>query len=134
MEVKSMGKRLLSVLLSFVLVLSLIPAAYAKPMTLVLEATGDTDQEFVYFIRTNAAYVDRTLKNVEVINEATYYSCTCGFTAIGYRSDEGVYEDTGWYQHWGRLDPSCGNYWYITWAGTNEFAFLSWRFCHYPAI
>ena len=57
--------------------------------------------------------MDRTLKNVEVINNATYYSCACGFTAIGYRSDEGVYEDTGWYQHWGRLDPSCGNYWYI---------------------
>lgn len=107
-----MRKKLLSVLLSFILLLSLIPAAYAKPMTLVLEATGDANQEFVYFIRTGTVYVDRTLKNVEVINDATHYWCGCGFEAIRYRSEEGVYEDTGWKEHWGRLELSCGRYSY----------------------
>lgn len=106
--------RTVPVLLSFVLLLSLIPAAYAKPMTVVLEAVGDTNKEFVYFIRVGTVYVDRTLKNVEVIKDATFYWCGCGFNAISYRSEEGVLEDTGWREHWGRLDTGCGSYSYIS--------------------
>ena len=78
MEAKSMKKRIFPVLLSFVLLCSLVTTAFAKPMTLVLEATGDTDKEFVLYIETDRVYADSTQANVEKV-EIMWDKCNCGF-------------------------------------------------------
>lgn len=76
-----MRKRILSALLSVVLLLSLTPAAAAassyKTMTLVQETTGNPNQEFVYYVPAESAYVFGP--RVEMIKNVVLYTCYCGF-------------------------------------------------------
>ena len=81
-----MKKRLLSILLSFVLLVTLVTTAFAKPMTLVLEATGDTNKEFVLYIRTDNAYTDPTQANVEKV-EGMWKKCDCGFLVFAFQQN-----------------------------------------------
>ena len=73
LDVKLMRKRILPVLLSFVLFCSLVTTAFAKPMMLVLEATGDTSKEFVINIRTNQAYTDPAQKMLKKLKKEHAY-------------------------------------------------------------
>lgn len=89
-----MKKRIFPVLLSFVLLCSLVTTAFAKPMTLVLEATGDTNKEFVLYIRTDNAYIDPTQEHVEKI-EARWNKCNCGFWVFEFQQNP----DAIWRKH-----------------------------------
>ena len=49
-----MRKRIVPALLALVLILSIVPTAFAAvPMTLVQQTTGDPNKEFVYYIRAD---------------------------------------------------------------------------------
>lgn len=77
-----MKKRIVPALLALVLTLSLMPVAFATPMTFVLQTIGDTDKEFVYYIESDM--VDRNLAggNVKKI-ETRINICNCGFIVMG---------------------------------------------------
>ena len=76
-----MRKRILPALLALVLTLSLIPVAFATPMTLVLQTIGDTDKEFVYYIEYGNVNIYPMVENVEKI-ETFFKKCDCGFTVF----------------------------------------------------
>ena len=78
-----MRKRFISVLLSFALLLSLVPTAFAEPisMTLVQETAGDPNKEFVYYITADYNGMDTKQAHVEKIT-ASWNKCNCGFVVF----------------------------------------------------
>ena len=90
-----MRKRIFPALLAFVLLLSMVPVAFATPMTLVLETVGDTNKEFVYYITANNAYIDldQEKEYVERINNVRRNICNCGFTVFAFQENANdIYE------------------------------------------
>ena len=96
-----MRKRILLALLAFVLLLSLMPVAFAAPMpmTLVQETTGDPNKEFTYYVGQDSAgdiIYYNTLDNVELITTSLTRCRKCGFTILGCQKN---YNGTIWSKH-----------------------------------
>lgn len=89
-----MRKRIVPALLALVLTLSIVPVAFATPMTLVLQTIGDAGKEFVYYIRADNAYIDLDQeKNVEKISNVRYNRCNCGFIVFAFQENANdIYE------------------------------------------
>ena len=82
-----MRKRIFPALLALVLTLSIVPVAFAVPMTLVQQTTGefaDVNKQFVYYIL--ADNIPSGQKNIEKI-KTQMRICNCGFTVFGFQEN-----------------------------------------------
>lgn len=81
-----MRKKLLPALLSVALMLSLLPTAFAEPisMTLLQQTIGDPNKEFTYYITADYNGMDTKQTHVEKIT-ASWNKCNCGFVVFSFQ-------------------------------------------------
>ena len=92
-----MKKRIFPVLLSFVLLFSLVPPAFAAGslMTLVQETVGDPDKEFVYYYASLTGSMSTAQDHVEKIDVKMFKTCDCDFTVFSFQENG----DDLWHRH-----------------------------------